>query len=262
VRGTSLIAALACLALLGTGTSEAATPTLYFQYASDCSFQIVNDSGGAVTTIAPGFYQVAIDTPSAFAGGGASCPFVQFDLTGPGVSIMTTLGEGDAEFDLYTVTLQPGATYTAQDDGSPARTRRTFATSATGTPTPVAPVNSGAGTGGGSSQGANASPVGTAAPKIVARGTLSANVTARGKVTLMHDGKPVQDLVAGRYTVVVLDHSPSGGFDLQALKSPPITVTSAPFVGKKTKSLILKRGQWIFYSSFVGQKTYFLVSAK
>ena len=85
-----LVSLAAGLALLSAAGSRAVLPTLYFHYAADCTFQLVDDSGNQVTTIAPGSYQVVIDTPFSFATNPASCPFVKFDLTGPGVSVQTT----------------------------------------------------------------------------------------------------------------------------------------------------------------------------
>ena len=48
---------------------------------------------------------------------------------------------------------------------------------------------------------------------------------------------------------------------MQAIRSDPIIRHVGAFVGKKPKSLTLNRGQWLFYGTFVGKKTYFLVTA-
>jgi hypothetical protein len=129
--------ALIGLALAAASGARAALPTLYFHYAADCTFQLVNDSGGAVATIPPGDYQVVIDTPYPFATTPAACLNVEFDLTGPGVDITTTLGDGGSDIEQYPVTLKPSSTYVAQDDAAAAKTRKTFTTSASGTPAPV-----------------------------------------------------------------------------------------------------------------------------
>ena len=110
-RTSFLVSLTAGLALLSAASSRAALPTLYFHYAADCTFQLVDDSGNQVTTIPPGSYQVVIDTPFSFATSPASCPFVKFDLTGPGVSVQTTLGDGGSEIEQYPVTLKPSSTY-------------------------------------------------------------------------------------------------------------------------------------------------------
>src|SRR5690348_10346438 len=113
--------------LVGAGGARADLPTLYVGYTSDdCTFKVTSDAGAAVTTIAPGTYQVAISTPDPFGLFGnsgstsqAACRgFVQFRLTGPGVSLFTTLENGDSAFELYSETFRAGGTYTLQDDGN------------------------------------------------------------------------------------------------------------------------------------------------
>ena len=37
-------------------------------------------------------------------------------------------------------------------------------------------------------------------------------------------------------------------------------MTTATFTGKKTATINLKAGQWLFYPTFVGKKTYFIVT--
>ena len=36
-------------------------------------------------------------------------------------------------------------------------------------------------------------------------------------------------------------------------------MTGTTFVGKRSVTLDLRAGQWFFYSTFVGKKTYFIV---
>jgi len=266
VRRAACLLAVAVLALLAASASQAAAPSLYFHYAADCTFSIVDDNHNPVATVAPGTYQVVVDSPFAFSSEQGGCSFVQFSLTGPNVSVATTLGTGDSEIELFTVTLQPGSTYVAVDNNSPARTRRTFTTAASGSPTQVASGGSGAtssSSGGskGTATGGNTSPIGTALPAGTGRGTLVATVRSNGTVTLTKNGKPVQSLAAGRYDFSVRDESSRSGFTVQAIRSDPIIVTSGAYVGKRAKSLTLRRGQWLFYGSFIGKKTYFLVTA-
>src|SRR5262249_1085985 len=112
-------ATVAGLALLGSASAYAATPSLYFHYAANCTFSIVDDSGSPVTTIAPGTYQVVVDSPFAFSSETGGCSYVLFQLTGPGgVSVTTTLGTGDSEIELFTVTLLPSSTYVAIDNNN------------------------------------------------------------------------------------------------------------------------------------------------
>jgi hypothetical protein len=257
------------VALFFAASSHAAAPSLYFHYAPNCSFSIVDDNGSPVSTIPPGTYQVVVDSPFAFSSEGGACSYVQFQLTGPGgVSVTTTLGTGDSEIELFTVTFLPSSTYTAVDNNSPGSTRRTFTTAAGGTPTQVAAGGSGSGSSsssggskGTSAGGKSSSPIGTALPGAALKGTLIATVKPNGTITLTKNGKPVQSLPAGRYSFSVLDESARSGFTVQAIRSDPIILTSGAFVGKKSKALTLNRGQWLYYGTFVGRKTYFLVTA-
>ena len=63
-------------------------------------------------------------------------------------------------------------------------------------------------------------------------------------------------------TPAVVDHSKADGFVLRALNHDPTTVTSAGFTGKRSVSVILTAGQWYYYPSFIGAKTYFFVSTR
>src|SRR5438874_12250756 len=108
-RVGSALAVLACIAgciVPGVARANTALPTLYVHYAMNCTFTLVDDSGKAVSSIAPGSYQVAVSTPVGFAGEYVSSStdmtacrgFVQFQLTGPGVNLQTTLDDGDASY--------------------------------------------------------------------------------------------------------------------------------------------------------------------
>jgi hypothetical protein len=61
--------------------------------------------------------------------------------------------------------------------------------------------------------------------------------------------------------VVVTDMSAKSGFILQEIRKPARTVSSPSFTGKRSMNLSLKPGQWFFYATFVGKKTYFIVTA-
>ena len=93
------------------------------------------------------------------------------------------------------------------------------------------------------------------------RGTLVGVVSAAGKLSLTDKGKAVASLESGRYTVNVTDQSAKSGFNLQQSKKDATVVTGIAFVGKKTVTLDFKPGQWIFYPTVVGTKSYFIVSA-
>ena len=264
--------AVAVLLVGFAGTAKAAFPTIYVNYNSaNCTFTVTNDAHTTVTTLAPGNYQVNISTfdPYAFVGAGSTSiqncgGYVQFSLTGPGVSLMTTLGEGDASSELDSVTLQAGGTYTMVDASNVAGSKTSFLTSTTGSAGSVtgasSPSTGGSSTAAGGSK-SSTSAIGTTIGRATLRGTIVGAVAASGKVTLTIKGKPVQNLTAGRYNFSIVDRSRSSGLKIQTTHSLPITVTGGKFVGKHQTSITLNRGQWLYYGSFIGQKTYFIVSA-
>ena len=145
------------------------------------------------------------------------------------------------------MTLQPGGTYTVQDDGRPAQTRRTFTVATSGSPT--APSTSTRSSleqlvdpkGGTPSK----DPVGSA---IVFRGTLAAVVSKTGKLTLTKSAKGVSSLKSGRYTVKVVDGSKQAGFAFKSLRGSPTTVSTVKTTGARTVSLRLTPGQWYFFT--------------
>ena len=121
-------------------------PTLYVNYSQNCTFTLTDDAGNAVGAIAPGTYQVEVQTPGDFGAVDlngitdmtACRGFVQFQLTGPGVSIQTTLDDGDSDFALATGVFRPNATYTAVDENQPSVARVVFTTNgSTAGPPPV-----------------------------------------------------------------------------------------------------------------------------
>jgi len=237
-------------------------PTLYVAYTMNCTFTITDDGGRRVASIAPGTYQVLVTTPMVFADVDLSgifdmtaCKgFVQFQLTGPGVSLQTTLQDGDEDKDLLRATFQPSATYTAQDLNQAAVTRTTFGTQATGSAaTPAGPPSSVSGQG--SSQ---ESLVGSAAFPF--RGSLDAIVSKTGKLSLSRNGKTVSSLKAGRYTFSVDDESGASGFTVKPLRGKPVAVTTQPFVGSHDVTLTLKQGRWFFYSGTGKRATFIVVS--
>ena len=93
------------------------------------------------------------------------------------------------------------------------------------------------------------------------RGTLVGRVGPGGALTLSDRGKPVQSLPPGRYKVSVTDLSKVAGFTIQEIRRSPTTVSAVSFVGKRAVTLTLAIGQWFYYPTFVGKKTYFIVAA-
>ena len=99
------------------------------------------------------------------------------------------------------------------------------------------------------------------------RGALSASVSPAGALKLVYKGKAVGanlgSLKGGRYTATVADASKKAGFVLQQLGKngvvvKSLTVTNVPFVGKRTATVSLEKGQWVFASGS-GKKTFFVV---
>jgi hypothetical protein len=247
----------------------AAFPTLYVKYAMNCTFTIVDDNGKTVNSIAPGSYQVYVSTPIMFKlvvpggpgvdqlvdGDYTGCRgWVQFQLTGPGVNVFTTLDSGcDAFLLLPAQTFKAGATYTAQDLNQPSLTRTTFSTQTSGTPlVPKTPytATSGKGTTFGDL-------FGSAIKKL--SGTLTGTLSAGGKPALTSKGRPVSTLKAGRYKFVITDRDPKHSFKIQAVKGKPTTLSGVRFVGKKSLTLRLTAGQWK-YTSGLGKAFIFRVT--
>jgi hypothetical protein len=252
------IAVVLALVALATGpAARAGMPSLYANYAPSCTFSFVNDAGAAVTTVAPGTYQVVVFTPFAFSNGDAACEHVDFRLTGPGVNLATDLGTGDSEVEQHTVTLQAGATYTVQDDGRPAQTRRTFAVATSGSAGSSSPPTT-------STSSTSTTKV-TASKDIVGstvlafRGALDAAVSRSGRLTLTRARKAVASIRSGRYTVRVVDGSATKGFVVGSVKGAPKTVSAVRFTGTKSVTVPLAAGQW-FYFTPGGAKHPFVVT--
>jgi hypothetical protein len=70
----------------------------------------------------------------------------------------------------------------------------------------------------------------------------------------------VASLRSGRYKIAVDDEAPKRAFMLQRLKKQPVTVTGQAFVGKRTVTVTLDKGQWWYFSGPGKTRTYFLVS--
>jgi hypothetical protein len=267
--------------VLGTPAAHAADPTIYVRYTMSCTFTISGDSGAPISVIPPGRYQILVTSPVPFAQpdlsdvtdpnyscGGA----LSFRLTGPGVSFFTSLEGGGDPSDEFDATFVAG-TYVAQEDRRPTVTR-TIITVASGAASTGADTAGGASSGGSSGGGAgnsNAlipttgkpSRTRTPAPAVnleASRGTLQASVSAAGKSALTFKGKGVSFLKAGRYTVKVADGAGTRGFTLQKVGQHAISLSGLRFVGQKTVTVTLARGQWVFYS-MPATKTYFIVTA-
>jgi hypothetical protein len=246
-----VVAALVAVAASIAVGSQAATPgipSLYVDYNQNCTFSMSVDPGTQLppsaapgVTLPPGTYQLLISmlNPSS---GYAPCSTPTFTLTGPGVSAQIAFA-GVELHEERLLTLQPSATYVAQDENAPASTRRVIATSATGSTSSLL----GSGTPGSATGSAQSSDyVGSAIVRY--RGKLAATVTPAGKATLKLHGRGVGSLKAGKYDVVVDDQDARDGFSLKHGKHEPVAVTSPGFTGKRTKRFTLGAGKWTFFS--------------
>jgi hypothetical protein len=259
----------------GARVQQTVLPSLYVEYTMNCTFSIFDDDRRRVTTIAPGTYQVFITSPVVFSAVDLSgifdmtaCKgFADFRLTGPGVNLTTTLQDGDEDKDTFKETFQPGATYTAVDLNQPQVARVVFATAATGAPAaPATPFSPSSSPG---KPHTSVDPVGSKAPSVIAksypfRGALTAQVDVAGKVKLLFKGKAVGTLKEGRYSAMVTDSSKRAGLIFQLLGKngqvvSSLTASKLAFTGKRTASLLLKKGQWGFLPTSSGKRNFFIV---
>lgn len=271
-------AVCACLvgSVVGARLATAQAP-LTLDYTSSGSLEVILPSGTTLTTgspaasIPPGIYQVVVSDDVS----DTTDSVHMFELTGPGVDLQTDLDGGDDKSELFSVTLEPNAAYSFADadqaglgavgfdtSSTPATTSSPPA-SGSGAPTPTETLSSGSG--GSTPTGpvtANTSITATpsaSAAASVHRGSLAATVTATGKLLLTRAGKAVATLTEGRYAVAVDDLSRTRGFILQEVTHTPIIVSGAGFVGRRTINVTLTPGQWVYYATLLGAKTYFVV---
>ena len=250
------------------GAAQSANlPTIYVNYTMSCTFGMTDAMGKTLASIPPGAYQILVTSPVPFAAvdlagindmtackGSAS-----FQLTGPGVSLTTTMDDGDSDNAFVYATFQPSSTYTAVDTTQPAVAHFTFTTTATGTAT--APATMPTTTTGPPKLSApgSASLLPSLLPPTPKAGKLAGMVTAGGGVKLTLNGKAVSALRAGRYVFTVTDRSKHDGFVLQQGAKKSLLITTGAFVGRHLVTLTLTKGEWAFYPSAAGAKAYFTV---
>jgi hypothetical protein len=269
-RSGIFIVLIAVLAMLGAAPApaaglqgaRAADSALYVTFHANHTITMTLLDGTPVgTTSAPpsvipaGDYTIHLDNSDEVAG-------PEFNLAGPGVKVVDDMFFGEAPSSTHGVTLQPNATYTWRDDEQP-NVVFTFTTSAA-----AAGSSGGTSTGGTSSSSSSASGssssssvVGSGIKPIPLRGTLIGTVGAAGRLTLEAKGRGVSTIKSGRYKISVDDTSARWGFTVREVRKPAVTVTGTSFVGKRTVTVDLKAGQWLFYPSSTGKKSYFVVSA-
>jgi hypothetical protein len=238
---------------LGVQSSNAADlPSLYVFFQKDRTFALsladgtsVGTSSAPGTAIPAGTYRVNVDDTAQAV--------MQFHLAGPGVELITNMTFGEDSVQTLVETFQPNSTYTFRDDFQPGLVRF-FSTSSTS----ISSGGSGAGASTGSTPTKSQSSQDIVGSGVVSfRGTLAATVSRVGKLTLTRNGKRLSALLrSGRYRIAVDDRTSKSGFMLQQIRKRPLTLTGSAFVGKRTVTLNLKPGRWMFYSP-AGKKQYF-----
>ena len=263
----SALAAAAVLVPVGgaglraRSAAPTALPTIYVKYTNQCVFSLVNDYGQTLTNIAPGQYQIQVVTPIMFKllvpSGDANAEhmapsdmtgcrgWVQFQLTGPGVSDFTTLDSGcDAFYVLPSANFQNNSQYIFQDLNQPSVTRTVLQVSSSGLAwTPSNPYGGNI-TKGSTQKQLVGSSIGTAL-----KGTVFGRLAANGKATLTWKGKPLTTIKQGRYAFWINDQNQKGEFLLESsadTKASTLTTNDPKFTGRHRVFVGLTAGVWTY----------------
>ena len=269
-RATLALTALSAVALLTGATALASSkraadsPTLDVVFNSNNTVTValpngtpVGTSSGAPTTIPPGTYNISIADPTFVSD-------ILWDMSGPSVKLVTSCSYGEEPAESWVETFAPNSTYTWQDDNRapPVFTFVTSSTPASGGSSPQAPLTSTTPISSGSNGKTKSTDVvGSQSGTSTLRGTIAVTVSAAGKITFKFGGKAVTTLKSGKYTFKVADQSKKAGFNVQQVDNAAHTVTTVPFKGTKSRTITLAKGQWFVYGTFLGHKTYFLVTS-
>jgi hypothetical protein len=235
-----------CSALLVAGllvlapAARATTLSLYVTFSPTGTITVtlpdgtpVGSTSGAPTVIPAGYYTLFLSGP------GACTQLPLFELKGPGEDIFSDMTAGEVDYTSQNAYFKPNSTFIWRNYAAPGVVH-TFVTSGDvqGTqPTPLSPAGAGM-----SSTVTSDDIVGSLVGPF--RGTLTATVSATGRLSLVQKGKSLAGLKAGRYTIVVRDASTSSGVFLQKAKGSPVAVTTTQFVGKRSTSVRLTAGRW------------------
>ena len=251
-----LVAVLAALLVpagaLGSQGSRKAAPSLTLSVNLSGAIEVVLGNGqrirGSGTVIPPGPYLLVVhsEVPDD------KDSFHVFHISGSGVEVSSDLLPCENPREIFTITLRPSSTYVYEDSRHPELGRVTFTTSSSGSSTDTSSSAAGHKQSGYSGSVSNT--------ETLLQGTLTGTVDAGGKLALLRNGKNVSLIQTGRYRINVNDQTAKRGFTLQRVDKQPVTVTKPSFVGKRTVTLTLKPGRWMFYSGS-GAKRYFSVVA-
>ena len=247
-RALGTIASTAILAVLlalvpAAHARTAATPSLVVTFTPAGVVTValpdgtpVGATSGSPTTIPAGYYTLVLNGP----GNCISLPL--FELRGPGVNINDDMLGGETDTHQLYVDFQPSATYSWHLD----RSENVVYTFKTTTTVVGAPQQSTSTTGSTSTTVKPTSQDITGSEIVPFRGKLLVAVSAAGRLSLAYKGKPVSGLRAGRYSIAAVDRSTSSGLMLAKLSHAAVTVTGKAFVGKRTTSVVLTSGKWLF----------------
>jgi hypothetical protein len=231
----------------GSGAAVGGIPSIYVFYNPDCSFDMTIDGGytllpsaGAGPTLPPGTYQLLLTMP--YPTEGYSCDLPTFSLSGPGIDSVTPYN-GDWLDDDDLMTLQPSATYVAEDQGAPRATSRAFSTAAGGASSSLLPKP---GKPRPSTNSTQIDLIGSALPPF--RGGLSASIGPSGRATFQHGGRRVVSLKAGAYELRIDDRTARAGASLRRGNRRPVALTTGAFVGRRARRVTLAAGSWTFFS--------------
>jgi plastocyanin len=191
------------------------------------TIDLTDAQGNHVTKLDPGQYELVVDDKS---------PDHNFRLTGPGVSIATTVEETGQK--TFQITLSDG-TYNYVCDphaGSMAGLFTVGSGGSSGTGSSGGSTGSGGSGAGGGAAVKPSAPVGAALSLTVGPGF---TITLKTKA-----GKPVTSLAAGAYTFVVRDRSSAHNAHLSG--AGVNKATGVKFVGTSTMKLTLRNGKLAF----------------
>jgi hypothetical protein len=237
-----LVAAAAALWMVGD--AQSASPlTLNVTFSANDTIAVtladgtsVGTTTGSPTVIPAGFYTVQITGPMGLPNG---LPY--FQLTGPGVDLLSNLNEGGLESWSDQVTLATNSTYTWTDDAIPGVVHTFVTSTEVGGSAPATAVSP--------KKGAPAQDQDIVGSAVVpTRGTLTAIVSAAGQPSVALDGAPAGNLLAGTYRIAITDHSPKAGLVVTKSGYPGRNLAGVRFVGKRSISLRLTAGRWAFAS--------------
>ena len=224
--------------------ARSANLSLYVSFFSNGSISLTSPDGsvvgttsGAPTVVPAGFYTLV------FSGPGGCTLLPNFRLSGPGTNLITTLTEAQGQKNPTGVDLLPSSTYTWSSDAVPGAVY-TFVTSAQ---VEGSPPSAGTSSGSYSSSGKHVTSQDIVGSALAAsRGTLDVTLSAAGKLVLTYHGRSVAHLKSGRYTVALTDASLGRGLVLQKVRGAARTLSAPGFTGKRTASVTLTPGNWLF----------------